>query len=143
MSELPARLLLDTHTLVWLVQGKLPHRSTSIIDQVSAKGAVLVSTVTAWEIGLLHRKALRGAAAPLFTPDPKTWFYQAMSKPLRETPITAAIAVDSSLLPGQFHSDPGDRLLIATARHLAATLLTRDSRILAYARAGHVDALAC
>lgn len=143
MTTSPSTLVLDTHVLVWLIEKVLPQRTVELIDHVARSGAVLVSTVSAWEIGLLHRKALRGGRAPLFRPDPKTWFARAVVRPLRETPITSAIAVDSSLLPGRFHADPGDRIIVATARHLHATVLTHDSRILSYARSGHVDALAC
>jgi len=53
------------------------------------------------------------------------------------------IALDAWFLPGQVHGDPMDRLLIATARRLSAALVTRDDRILAYARAGHMQAIAC
>jgi PIN domain nuclease of toxin-antitoxin system len=42
-----------------------------------------------------------------------------------------------------FHADPADRLLVATARALPATLITRDAKILSYSKAGHVRALAC
>jgi hypothetical protein len=46
-------------------------------------------------------------------------------------------------LPEPFHGDPADHLLVATARALPATLITRDTNILGYADAGHLRALAC
>jgi PIN domain nuclease of toxin-antitoxin system len=52
-------------------------------------------------------------------------------------------AIEAAFLPGEPHRDPADRLLIATARQLRATLITRDELILAYARQGHVDAIPC
>lgn len=137
-------VLLDTHVLVWLQEGMLGKPAADLILAAAFRGELFVSTVSAWEVGLLHRKALRGGHAPTFAPDPKAWFARAVSAPgVQETPMTADIAVDSSLLPEPLHSDPGDRLLIATARHLRATLATRDRVILDYAALGHVRAVPC
>jgi PIN domain nuclease of toxin-antitoxin system len=47
-------------------------------------------------------------------------------------PLEPAIAVDSAELPG-FHGDPADRMIVSTARHLAAVLVTKDSKILDWA----------
>lgn len=62
---------------------------------------------------------------------------------IRPAPLTADIAVGSSALPGDLHGDPADRLIIATARHLGLPEVTRDPRILAYARAGQIAAIEC
>lgn len=137
-------LLLDTHVLVWLQEGTLSEPHAEMILSAAVRGDLLVSTVSAWEVGLLHRKALRGGQAPAFAPDPKTWFARAVAAPgIQETPMTADIAIDSSLLPEPLPGDPGDRLLIATARHLNATLATRDRVILGYSGLGHVRAVRC
>lgn len=42
------------------------------------------------------------------------------------------IAVKSTELPGEFHKDPADRIIVATARKLAAPLITVDDKIRAY-----------
>ena len=55
---------------------------------------------------------------------------------VRIADVTAEIAVDGTRLPGVFHGDPADRLIVATARSLGATLVTCDERILAYAEDG-------
>jgi len=60
---------------------------------------------------------------------------------LAVSPLTPAVAVEAALLPAGFHSDPADRLTVATARVEKAMLVTRDQAILAYAEAGHVAAL--
>ncbi len=57
---------------------------------------------------------------------------------IQDAPITAEIAVDSVSLPGSFHNDPADRLIVATARSLDAFLVTRDAAILTYAEGGFV-----
>lgn len=59
-----------------------------------------------------------------------------------ETPITLRIAAEAYRLPGEFHLDPADRLLVATARIENWTLLTADRRILDYPHVRSVDARA-
>lgn len=67
-----------------------------------------------------------------------------MAEPgFREAEFNAGIAIDASHLPGNMHADPADRLLLATARHLDVPIVTRDARILDYARAGHVQVVPC
>jgi PIN domain nuclease of toxin-antitoxin system len=53
-------------------------------------------------------------------------------------PLEPAVAVASSRLPGDPHDDPAARIIVATARHLGATLVTADDQLLAYGTAGHV-----
>jgi PIN domain nuclease of toxin-antitoxin system len=55
--------------------------------------------------------------------------------------LTPDIAVESVRLPGSFHADPADRIIVATARVLDAILITADRAILAYSEAGHVRAI--
>jgi PIN domain nuclease of toxin-antitoxin system len=137
-------LLLDTHAAVWLAEGQL---TDAVFAQVVAAGlldGVFVSPVSAWEIGLLARPRPNGHPAVSFKPDPQTWFATLLSQVIiKEAPLTAKIAIDSSFLPSPFHSDPADRLLVATARYMNIPLLTRDQRILDYSSAGHVQAVPC
>lgn len=56
-------------------------------------------------------------------------------------PLRPEIAVEACNLPGRFHKDPADRMIVATARIAGATLITRDDRILDYARQGFVGAI--
>ena len=75
---------------------------------------------------------------------PKVWFERVMAmKEIASTELSPEILTDSSFLPGPIHGDPADRILIATARHLDMTLITRDRAVLRYASQGHVRALAC
>jgi PIN domain nuclease of toxin-antitoxin system len=57
---------------------------------------------------------------------------------LELVPLTPEIALDSSRLPAVFHGDPADRIIVATARSMAARLLTRDQRLAEYGRHRHV-----
>lgn len=67
-------------------------------------------------------------AAPL-----EHWFLLALPQGKSQVfQITPAIAIESSRLPGDFHKDPADRLIVATARVHQLIILTSDKRILDY-----------
>ena len=132
-------LLLDTCAIIFIAENQPidPVARQEVTAATSGDG-VLVSPVSAWEIGLLAAK--RGFA---FLPDPKAWFQSFMLNPgVRLTPLTPEIAIESGFLP-PLHSDPADRLLIATARAMQVPIVTRDRRILAYVQAGVVMAVVC
>ena len=139
-----AGILLDTCAAIWLANGDpIAPAAMRAIQEAGNGAGVFVSPVSAWEIGLLSRP--RGNRQPMaFLPDPKTWFARLMAAPgVKEAPLTAAIAVDASWLPGAIHGDPGDRLMVATARDRGLPLVTRDAAILAYSRQGFVSVLPC
>jgi PIN domain nuclease of toxin-antitoxin system len=142
---LPASVLLDTCVVIWLANAEnLTPRVVDMIRHAGRHGGVFVSIASAWEIGLLSRPRANRTPVPAFTPDPKTWFARFLSGPgIKETIITPAIAIDASYLPGDFHADPMDRLIVATARHLGMPVVTSDRKIIAYAEAGHVGVVAC
>ncbi|HZL00436.1 MAG TPA: type II toxin-antitoxin system VapC family toxin [Caulobacteraceae bacterium] len=139
----PSAVLLDTCALIWLAAGEpLRDGGEAAIVHAGLAGGVFVSPVSAWEIGMLSRP--KTGRASVFLPDPATWFTRFMAGPsISPAAFTAEIAIAASWLPGSLHADPADRMLIATARHLAMPIVTRDSKILSYAAAGHVTAIAC
>ena len=135
-----AGVLLDTHTALWLDAGApLAEAARHAIEEATAQGAVYVSTISAWEIGLLAaRRRL------VLDRHPALWFSRFVAGPgVRVVPLSAEAAIASSFLPGTFHPDPADRILVATARVLDVPIVTRDHRILEYARTGSVAAIAC
>jgi PIN domain nuclease of toxin-antitoxin system len=140
-----AAVLLDTCAVIWLANGDpLAQPALDAIVSAGLAGQVLVSPVSAWEVGLLSRVRPGREAAIQFLPDAKTWFARLMAMPgIRTATLTPEIAIDSAYLPGDLHGDPGDRLLIATARHLGAPIVTRDRRIISYAETGCVRVIAC
>jgi|HubBroStandDraft_6_1064221.scaffolds.fasta_scaffold618225_3 PIN domain nuclease of toxin-antitoxin system len=132
-------LLLDTCAIIFIAENQaIDPLARQEVTAAGGSGGVLVSPISAWEIGLLATK--RGFA---FFPDPKAWFQSFMLNPgVRLTPLTPEMAIESSFLP-PLHADPADRLLIATARAMQVPIVTRDRQILAYAQAGVVMAIAC
>jgi PIN domain nuclease of toxin-antitoxin system len=111
------------------------------IREAAEHEQVLVSPISAWEVGLLASSSGSGLR---FLPTPRDWFARLLQRPgIRLTSLGPEAAIDASFLPGDVHRDPADRLLTATARHLGAVMITRDRMILAYAACGHVRAIAC
>jgi PIN domain nuclease of toxin-antitoxin system len=132
-------LLLDTHVLVWLVEGD-QRLAVAVRDQIERSreaSAVCVSAITPWEVALLVAKG-----KIQFGRDVGEWVDAALALPgIRLAPLLPLIAVASTRLPWEAHPDPADRILIATARHLNAALVTADRRILDYARQGFMRCL--
>jgi len=137
------RILLDTCAIIYRANGEpIAAPAKNAVHRAALAGGVLISPVSAWEVGLLSRPG-RTKYTP-FLPTPNAWFARVMSEPgVQEAPFTRDIAIDSSHLPQPFHDDPADCILVATARALNVPLMTRDARILDYGRAGHVTAIAC
>jgi PIN domain nuclease of toxin-antitoxin system len=140
-----SRLLLDTCAVIWIAQdAPMEAKARKAIREAAMGGDLYVSPASAWEIGLLSRPRARSAPGPRFLPDARSWFSAFMARPgIRLAELTPDIAIEASHLPGAFHNDPADRLIIATARQMGAAVITRDSKILAYAETGHAAALAC
>jgi PIN domain nuclease of toxin-antitoxin system len=132
-------IVVDTHVLVWDVEGntRLGLGGRAQIDRAARVEGLFVSAITPWEIALAvsrNRMALSREVS--------VWLNAALTLPgLMLAPLSPAIAIDSVSLPGDFHSDPADRIIVATARNLRVPLLTADRAILAYGAAGHVSVI--
>jgi PIN domain nuclease of toxin-antitoxin system len=135
------RLLLDTCAIIWIAvnQPIKPEAVAAMNESFAAGEKVCVSPISAWELGLLSARGRLSA-----TRSPVDLFADAIATPgVRIEALSPDVLIDSSFLPGVIHSDPADRILIATARRHDLTLVTRDRTILDYAKEGHVRALAC
>lgn len=123
-------IVLDTHTLVWWVTGDstLSKKAKTAIEREQAGGEIIISSISAWEIAMLvARERL------LLSMDVSSWLATvAEIESVRFLPVDVDISVKSVNLPGKFHKDPADRMIVATARKLAAPLVTKDDKIRAY-----------
>ena len=129
--------LLDTHVLIWWLtdSARLSPAQREVIASASATSPLLVSDISLWEVAMLHSLGRIRLSLPL-----RDWLDAAVAPPLvRRHGISPAIAAELASLPESFHRDPADRILVATARVLAATLLTRDRRIVDAALATTLD----
>lgn len=135
-----AGVVLDTHVLVWLMAGdeRLSREVRQAIENASYAAGANVSAISLWEIAMLVTKERLKLKR-----DVGEWVELVVSNPgLTLVPLAPEIAVASTRLPGEIHRDPADRIIVATARTLNATLVTADQALLGYAEAGHVSALA-
>ena len=125
------KALLDTHVLIWWLNDRerLSTAQLGVVGSVSPETPLLVSDISLWEVATLHGLNRIRLAIPL-----REWLDKATAPPLvRRHGISPAIAAEVASLPDSFHRDPADRILVATARVLGATLLTHDRRIRAAA----------
>ena len=122
-------ILLDTHVLVWWVNGdRLSPVAKSAIDEARKGGGIGVSSISAWEIAML----VAGGRLAL-SMDVGAWLAAVEAiDGVRFVPVDNAIALGAVALPGEFHKNPADRLIVATARVLGAELVSADERIRAY-----------
>jgi len=128
-------LLLDTHFFLWLMlQDKnISLKEQELIAEYAKNNQLLVSAISIWEIAFL----VKLGRVHLYEP---TTIEQALKTPgLTLAPLTPAILCESVVLPGDLHKDPADRMIVATARLNQARLLTRDGKILEYAKQGFID----
>jgi PIN domain nuclease of toxin-antitoxin system len=134
-------LLLDTHAAVWITEDQ-PLAATAVeaINAAhQARNTVFVSAITAWEIGLLVSRNRLSLVA-----QPARWFQRLLAIPgVRLADLSPDILIASSFLPGNPPRDPAGRILLATARDLGATLITRDRLLLKYGEEGQVSAIPC
>jgi PIN domain nuclease of toxin-antitoxin system len=131
-------LLLDTCALIWILNGdKLQSRAEDELRS-AVSGQIIVSPISAWEIGQLVSKGrLR------LTADPLTWFQAAVDDGMTLAQMPASVLVAASFLPGSLLRDPADRIIAATARAYGYRLMTRDGPLLRFAAEGHIQAIAC
>jgi PIN domain nuclease of toxin-antitoxin system len=109
------------------------------IEDAGARRTLCVSSISVWEIALLESKGR--LVLPMGAGE---WIRRALERVDFElVRLEPEIAIESCRLPGSFHADPADRFLVATARIKKLTLVTRDARILKYARQGHLQAMTC
>lgn len=125
-------IVLDTHALLWWVNGT-PRLSQPALEAIEYElqaddGEILISAISAWEIALLVEKGR--LALSMNTDD---WLETVDEiEGVRFAPLDAATAVESTRLPGEFHKDPADRMIVALARRFNAVLVTADEKITAY-----------
>ena len=120
-------IVLDTHAWIWrtIQSNKLSQKARREIKKAVS---LLVPAICTWEVAMFVEK---GRLA--LDRDVQIWIKQALSLGnIRLEPLTPAIAVRSTRLPGELSGDPADRMIVATAMEFGAPLVTCDKRILKY-----------
>lgn len=122
-------IVLDTHIWVWWVHGdeRITKTQTEVIEANQAN-VIGVSAISCWEIAKLVEYGRLELPCSL-----REWFERALSYPgIRLLELRPEIAIESTQLPGEFHRDPADQIIVATARVHGCPLVTSDNRLLKY-----------
>jgi PIN domain nuclease of toxin-antitoxin system len=133
-------ILLDTCALIWSAENvSISPEASAEIARCAAKSQLYLSSVSAWEVGMAVRRKRLELQMPV-----ESWVARVFSHPsVQIAPLTPEIAIRSCFLAGEFHADPVDRFLVATAIEMGLQLITRDAHILSYGRQGYVSVMAC
>ena len=118
------QLLLDTHTLLWLLEGGQRLRPATLSAISSHNNQVYVSAVSVWEI------AIKVASNKLQVADNPIEYIE--NSGFVEVQVNFRHAELAAGLP-LFHRDPFDRMLVAQAQAEGLTLVTDDTLITRYA----------
>lgn len=120
-------IILDTHIWIWWVDGgPLPPNYSALIQAESANG-LGVCAISCWEVAKLVELGRLQLTIPV-----DQWLTHALQTPVQLLPLSPEVAVGATQLPGTFHRDPADQLIVATARLYDCPLLTVDRLIRAY-----------
>lgn len=118
-------IVLDTHVWVWRASDstKLPTPMRVKLEKADALG---VPAIACWEVAMLEAKRRLALTQPA-----RVWIELALARPgISLLPLDPEIAWLSMNLPGDFHGDPADRMIVATALHLGLPLATMDEQII-------------
>lgn len=123
-------IVLDTHAWIWFASNPelLSKKAQKKVEAAMEEKGVLISSISVWEIALLvAKKRLK------LKLDVMDWVAKSEILPfIQFIPVTNAIAIKAVNLPGPLHSDPADRIIIATALSAGAALVTKDKKISSY-----------
>ena len=123
-------ILLDTHVWLWWLSNpeKLSNKATIAINEAVQSNGLAISSISTWEIALL---VARGRLQ--LTIDTRDWVRKTEGLTfVRFVPVDNTISLRSVSLPGEFHADPADRIITATALTMGIPLISKDRKILDY-----------
>src|SRR5882724_25453 len=123
-------IVLDTHVWIWWVSDPdLVSADARKLMQRSIKNeSVHISCISSWEVAMLADRGRLRLTMPVEDWDEKS---EALSY-FNFVPVTNSIALKSVGLATPFHSDPADRIIVATGIAMGATLMTKNRKILGY-----------
>ncbi|MBL7686301.1 MAG: type II toxin-antitoxin system VapC family toxin, partial [Deltaproteobacteria bacterium] len=102
--------------------------SQKALKAIHAADQLGVSIFSAWEVAILVNKGRLAISLDL-----DDWIHSALSfEKIKPLEINIDILLQSTRLPGNLHSDPADRIIVATAKHHSCPLITKDSKLMEY-----------
>ncbi|MEI6262790.1 MAG: type II toxin-antitoxin system VapC family toxin [Deltaproteobacteria bacterium] len=122
-------ILLDTHVWWWAISE--PEKLSSVAVETINKSPSdqrFIAAISLWEFAMMVKKK-----RIILNMSPKDWFTHAIDNVgTKVIPLSGEIALESCNLSGNFHKDPADRIIVATARIHNVLLVTKDQKILDY-----------
>ena len=121
------KYLLDTNAWIWAMADpeKIP---AGVRKRLFDTLPVGLSAISPWEVAKKESKGLLRLNRPI-----AQWIEQATRKQfISLMPLSAEVSVESCHLPGEFHKDPADQIIVATARIHGLSVITSDRRIREY-----------
>jgi PIN domain nuclease of toxin-antitoxin system len=117
-------IILDTHAWIWWTNESI-NLSTKALDAINKTDIIGIPAIGCWELAMLVSKGRIGLSM-----DVQVWIDIALQRPkVKLLPLTPEIAVLSTRLPGDFHGDPSDRLIVASSLVHKAPLVSKDKKI--------------
>lgn len=123
-------IVLDTQAWLWWLHdpSRLSAQVRKTLRAAEKDTGITVSAISVWEVAT--KCALGKLVLPMQMDE---WFSLARAyRGIIIEPVSAEDAIASASLPGNFHKDPADRIIVALARRHKATLVTADALIRAY-----------
>ena len=117
-------IVLDTHAWIWWTN-ESTNLSPKALDVINETNLIGIPAICCWELAMLVAKERIGLSM-----DVQVWLDVALQRPkVKLLPLSPEIAVLSTRLPGNFHGDPSDRLIVASCLAYQAPLITKDEKI--------------
>ena len=122
-------IVLDTHVWLWWTNDRaLLSQTQRRAIRTNEDGTIGVSVISCWEIAKLNEYGRLELSVEI-----SEWFDTALAYPgISLLNLTPEIAIESTKLPGEFHRDPFDQMIVATARLNRCPLVTSDGKIVRY-----------
>jgi PIN domain nuclease of toxin-antitoxin system len=122
-------ILLDTHAWWWCLAEPENLSGNAVAMIRGAKtDERFIASISIWEFAMMVAKKKIELKI-----SPAKWLSRAIdASGITVIDLSPDIAIDSCNLPGIFHKDPADRIVVASARIHNLTLLTKDKKILDY-----------
>ncbi len=123
------KYLLDTHIWLWMVDD--PRRISEHILPIVSNAEnypFSLSAISVWEVAKKVSLGKLQMSVPI-----RDWVMKATRSLFIDlVPLSIDVSLESTMLPGAFHRDPADQMIVATARYLDLVLLTVDQKIIEY-----------
>jgi len=123
-------IVLDTQAWLWWMHdpSKLSKKAIAAIKEAEASEGMLVSAISVWEVAVKNSLGKLDLPIEIFE-----WYRKASGYPHIIIELISPLdLIASTQLPGDFHKDPADRMIVALARRYGAPLVTSDEKIIDY-----------